>query len=110
MSRPISARRNIGVRSGIAENQEGDILSTTPVEADWLERLFSRLKENLDYKLQKQQELEERLEQVRSQIARKETAAEKEALDRRFGAIKVQLQTFVTKFRKIFRILFQLIL
>ena len=82
MSRPTSARRNTGVRSGM--NQEEDFQPTTPVEVpDRLEQLFSRLEQNLDQKLQKQQEL---------------MAAEKEAMNRRFGAIKAQLQIFATKF------------
>ena len=48
--------------------------------------------------------MEKRLEQELSQIAEKEAAnaaekaAEKGALDRRFGAIEVQLQTLITKF------------
>ena len=63
---------------------EEDFQPTTPVEVpDRLEQLFSRLEKNLDQKLQKQQEL---------------MAAEKEAMNRRFGAIEAQLQTFATKF------------
>ena len=82
MSRPTSARRNIGVRSGI--NQKEDFHPTTPVEVpDRLEQLFSRLEQNLDQKLQKQQEL---------------MVAEKEAMNMRFGAIEAQLQIFATKF------------
>ena len=48
-----------------------------------LELLFTRLEENFENKLQRQQEI---------------LAAEKEALNRRFGAIEAQLQTFVTNF------------
>ena len=81
MSRPTSARRNTGVRSGIPEE---DYQPTTPVEVpDRLEQLLSRLEKNLDQKLQKQQEL---------------MATEKEAMNMRFGAIEAQLQTFATKF------------
>ena len=81
MPRPSSSRRNTGVRSGLPEE---DFQPTTPVEVpDRLEQLFSRLEKNLDQKLQKQQEL---------------MAAEKEAMNRRFGAIEAQLQTFATKF------------
>ena len=48
-----------------------------------LELLFTRLEENFENKLQRQQEI---------------LAAEKEALERRFLAIEAQLQTFVTNF------------
>ena len=82
MSRPTSARRNIGVRSGI--NQKEDFQPTTPVEVlDRLEQLFSRLEQTLDQKLQKQQEL---------------LAAERVAMHSRFEAIDAQLQIFATKF------------
>ena len=57
----------------MAENQEEDFQPTMLVEVpDRLEQLFSRLEENLDLRLQKQQEmLEEQLEQECSQIAEK---------------------------------------
>ena len=48
-----------------------------------LKLLFTRLEENFENKLQRQQEI---------------LAAEKEALNRRFGAIEAQLQTFATNF------------
>ena len=42
MSRPISARRDTGVRSGMAKE---DFQPTTPVDVpDRLEQLFSRIK------------------------------------------------------------------
>ena len=82
MSKPTSARCNIGVRSGM--NQEEDFQPTTPMEApDRLEQLFWRLEQNFEQKLQKLQEL---------------MAAEKEAMNRRFVAIESQLEVFATKF------------
>ena len=94
MPRPTFARRKIGVRSGIAESQEEHFQPTTLVEVpDRLEQIFLKLQENVDLKLQKQQELlEERLEQERCRIAEKETekAAEMETLDKRFGAIELK--------------------
>ena len=81
MSRPTSARPNTCVRSGMWEE---DLRPTTPVEVpDRLKQLLLRLEKNLDQKLQKQQEL---------------MAADKETMNRRFGAIEAQLQTFATKF------------
>ena len=87
MSRLTSARRNIVVKSGMRENQEEDFQSTTPLLAARLELLFINSEENFENKLQRQQEM---------------LAAEKEALDRRFGTIEAQLQTFATKHFKSF--------